>query len=140
MPGMFDNTSLRTFQAHCIPQYITICPWSRVSLLASFMTLAWFLTAHILEFTSVNSCRFSSPHLWWLTFAILCLLYLTIVEIFILGLLVFILGPVIYVRLISAYAKSIHELTALSHSYSGTLPSYVLDDTQFRTRSTSNQK
>lgn len=61
------------------------------------MSLVWFLTAHVLEYTSVNTCRHSSPHLWWLTFGILCTLYLMILEIFILGLLVFILGPVLYV-------------------------------------------
>jgi len=70
--------------------------YSRLSLLGTFMSLAWFLTAHILEYTSVNDCRFTSPHLWWLTFGILCILYVMILEIFLLGLLVFVFGPVIY--------------------------------------------
>ncbi|OBZ67122.1 hypothetical protein A0H81_12756 [Grifola frondosa] len=70
--------------------------YGRLSILTSFVSVTWFLTAHILEYTSVNTCRFSSPHLWWLTFAILCILYLMILEIFLLGLVVFILGPVIY--------------------------------------------
>ncbi|EJF65285.1 hypothetical protein DICSQDRAFT_132851 [Dichomitus squalens LYAD-421 SS1] len=70
---------------------------SRLTLLTSFLTLAWFLTAHVLEYTSVNSCRLSSPHLWWLTFALLCTLYLMVLEIFLLGLLVFVLGPVLYI-------------------------------------------
>ncbi|KAI0743575.1 hypothetical protein C8Q80DRAFT_1182088 [Daedaleopsis nitida] len=69
---------------------------SRVSLCSSFLTLAWFLTAHVLEYTSVNSCRFAAPHLWWLTFGILCTLYVLILEIFLLGLLLFVLGPVIF--------------------------------------------
>lgn len=63
----------------------------------SFISLAWFLTAHILAYTSLNTCRFAAPHLWWLTFGILCILYVMILEIFLLGLLVFILGPVLYV-------------------------------------------
>ncbi|TFY69164.1 hypothetical protein EVJ58_g590 [Rhodofomes roseus] len=70
--------------------------YSRLSLLGTFMSLAWFLTAHILEYTSVNDCRHSSPHLWWLTFGILCILYLMVLEIFLLGLLVFVFGPVLY--------------------------------------------
>ncbi|KAL6310336.1 hypothetical protein BKA93DRAFT_814100 [Sparassis latifolia] len=70
--------------------------YARLSFLTSFISLAWFLTAHILEYTSVKTCRLSSPHLWWLTFGILCILYLTILEIFLLGLLVFFVGPVIY--------------------------------------------
>ena len=71
----------------------------RISFCTSFLSLAWFLTAHVLEYTSLNTCRFAAPHLWWLTFGILCTLYLMILEIFLLGLLVFILGPVLYVRI-----------------------------------------
>ncbi|KAL4255009.1 hypothetical protein ABKN59_003933 [Abortiporus biennis] len=70
--------------------------YARLSLITSVLSLVWFLTAHILEYTSVNTCRHSAPHLWWLTFGILCILYLMILEIFLLGLLVFILGPVIF--------------------------------------------
>ncbi|KAH9949573.1 hypothetical protein B0H21DRAFT_727475 [Amylocystis lapponica] len=70
--------------------------YSRLSILTSFVSLAWFLTAHIFEYTSVNTCRLSSPHLWWLTFGILCVLYLMVLEIFLLGLLVFFVGPLFY--------------------------------------------
>ncbi|KAI0728158.1 hypothetical protein C8Q72DRAFT_836159 [Fomitopsis betulina] len=70
--------------------------YSRLSILGNFMSLAWFLTAHILEYTSVNDCRYTSPHLWWTTFGILCILYLMVLEIFLIGLLVFVFGPVLY--------------------------------------------
>ncbi|RDX55154.1 hypothetical protein OH76DRAFT_1340132, partial [Lentinus brumalis] len=70
--------------------------YARVSLFTSFIGLAWFLAAHVLEYTSVNTCRTAAPHVWWLTFGILCTLYLMILEIFLLGLLVFILGPVLF--------------------------------------------
>ncbi|KAI0675340.1 hypothetical protein C8Q78DRAFT_1067124 [Trametes maxima] len=69
---------------------------ARVSVFTTFLTLAWFLTAHVLAYTSVNTCRLSSPHLWWLTFGIMCILYLMMLEIFLLGLLVFVIGPFIY--------------------------------------------
>ncbi|KAI0374002.1 hypothetical protein BV20DRAFT_988186 [Pilatotrama ljubarskyi] len=69
---------------------------ARISLLTSAISLVWFLAAHVLAYTSVNTCRLSAPHLWWLTFGIMCILYLMILEIFLLGLLVFILGPVLY--------------------------------------------
>ncbi|KAI0775758.1 hypothetical protein BD413DRAFT_611236 [Trametes elegans] len=68
----------------------------QVCLLTCFVSLAWFLTAHVLAYTSVHTCRYSAPHLWWLTFGILCVLYALILEVFVLGLLVFILGPVLY--------------------------------------------
>lgn len=92
-PGHTHDASPPTIQPPPLPHSNA---YSRLSLLATFMSLAWFLTAHILEYTSVNSCRYSSPHLWWLTFGILCILYLMILEIFLLGLLVFVFGPVIY--------------------------------------------
>ncbi|KAH9931124.1 uncharacterized protein BXZ73DRAFT_90202 [Epithele typhae] len=70
--------------------------FARVSLFASFFAVAWFVTAHVLEYTSIDTCRLNAPHLWWLTFGILATLYLMILEIFLLGLLVFILGPVLF--------------------------------------------
>ena len=82
---------------------------NRLSLFASLISLSWFLTAHILEYTSTNTCRHTSPHLWWLTFGILCILYLMILEIFLLGILVFILGPIIYVR--SSSVPTLHAVT-----------------------------
>lgn len=77
------------------------------------LSLVWFLTAHILEYSSVNSCRQAAPHLWWLTFGILCILYLMILEIFLIGLLVFILGPVLYVSVnLSKYTSANIDITA----------------------------
>jgi hypothetical protein len=61
--------------------WLTTSQMSRLTLLSSLLTLTWFLTAHILEYTSVNSCRHSSPHLWWLTFGILCIMYIMVLEV-----------------------------------------------------------
>ncbi|KAJ7901838.1 hypothetical protein B0H14DRAFT_3080101 [Mycena olivaceomarginata] len=52
--------------------------------------------AHILEYTSIHTCRFSSPHLWWLTFGILCIMYLVVLEVIILGFVVFVVAPIIF--------------------------------------------
>lgn len=71
----------------------------RLSLLSSLMTLSWFLTANILAYTSINTCRTSSPHLWWLTFGILCIMYLMVLEVFLLGFVVFIMAPLLFVSL-----------------------------------------
>jgi len=70
--------------------------YSRLTLLSSLLTLSWFLTAHILEYTSINTCRHSSPHLWWLTFGILCLMYLMVLEVVLLGFVVFIVAPILF--------------------------------------------
>ncbi|EMD37914.1 hypothetical protein CERSUDRAFT_114564 [Gelatoporia subvermispora B] len=70
--------------------------YDRLQVLLTFASFGWFLTAHILEYTSISTCRVAAPHLWWLTFGILCLLYLILLEIFLMGLVFFILGPVIY--------------------------------------------
>lgn len=114
---------------------------SSLSLLTSFISLAWFLTAHILEYTSVNDCRFSSPHLWWLTFGILCILYVTILEIFLLGLLVFILGPVIYVRFFQ-FCIVVTDLTSSSdlHSCFGISSCCAWVGTRFKILITSSLK
>ncbi|KAJ7096312.1 hypothetical protein C8R44DRAFT_812698 [Mycena epipterygia] len=70
--------------------------YSRLSILSSLITLSWFLTAHILEYTSIHTCRFSSPHVWWLTFGILCIMYLVVLEVLVLGFLVFVIAPIIF--------------------------------------------
>ncbi|KAJ7218062.1 hypothetical protein GGX14DRAFT_599489, partial [Mycena pura] len=68
----------------------------QLSILSSLFTLSWFLTAHILEYTSIRTCRFSSPHIWWLTFGILCIMYLVILEVILLGFIVFVIAPIIF--------------------------------------------
>ncbi|KAG2146486.1 uncharacterized protein EDB93DRAFT_478325 [Suillus bovinus] len=69
--------------------------YARLSLLSSMLTLTWFLTAHILEYTSVDSCRISSPLVWWLTFGILCTMYFLVLEVLVFGFLVFMVLPFI---------------------------------------------
>lgn len=69
--------------------------YARLSLLSSMLTLTWFLTAHILEYTSVDSCRLSSPLVWWLTFGILCTMYILVIEVLVFGFLVFMVLPFI---------------------------------------------
>ncbi|KAH0827967.1 hypothetical protein J3R83DRAFT_3605 [Lanmaoa asiatica] len=69
--------------------------YARLSLFLSMFTLTWFLTAHILEYTSVNTCRLSAPLVWWLTFGILCTMYLLVLEVVLFGFLVFMVLPFI---------------------------------------------
>ncbi|KAI0063580.1 hypothetical protein BV25DRAFT_1824126 [Artomyces pyxidatus] len=70
--------------------------YARLSLLGSLFTLVWFVLAHIFEYTSTNTCRFASPHLWWLTFAVLCVMYFMILEVFLIAMLVFVVGPILF--------------------------------------------
>lgn len=70
--------------------------FKRLSLMSSLFSLSWFVTAHILEYTSVNTCRLSSPHIWWLILGILSITYLMILEVIILGFIVFIIAPIIF--------------------------------------------
>ncbi|KAF8200813.1 hypothetical protein BJ912DRAFT_947237 [Pholiota molesta] len=71
--------------------------YSRLTLLSSLITLSWFLTAHILEYSSINTCRHSSPHLWWLVFGILCIMYLMVLELVLLGVIVLIITPILFI-------------------------------------------
>ncbi|EJD03098.1 uncharacterized protein FOMMEDRAFT_168159 [Fomitiporia mediterranea MF3/22] len=70
--------------------------YSRFSLLLSLIIISWFLTAQILIFTSLPTCRKDAPHLWWLVFSFLCLQYLVLFEVFATAVIVFIIGPLIY--------------------------------------------
>ncbi|KAJ2922722.1 hypothetical protein H1R20_g14362, partial [Candolleomyces eurysporus] len=71
--------------------------YSRLTLFSSLLTLSWFLTAHILQYTSLNTCRHTSPHLWWLTFGILCIMYVMVLEVLLLGFIVLVLAPILFV-------------------------------------------
>ncbi|KAI0319162.1 hypothetical protein OF83DRAFT_1282114 [Amylostereum chailletii] len=67
--------------------------YGRLSFMCSTFTVVWFLLAHIFAYTSTTTCLKSSPHIWWLTFAILCVMYIVIVEVLLIALVVFIVGP-----------------------------------------------
>lgn len=82
-----------------------------LSLLSSMLTLTWFLTAHILEYTSVDTCRLSSPLVWWLTFGILCTMYFLVLEVLVFGFLVFMVLPFIMVS--PASLRPVHVLIGI---------------------------
>ncbi|KAJ8596198.1 hypothetical protein M405DRAFT_220415 [Rhizopogon salebrosus TDB-379] len=71
-----------------------------LSLLSSMLTWTWFLTAHILDYTTIDSCQVSVPLVWWLTFTILCTTYFLVLKVLvsmIYGILVFgFLGTVLH--------------------------------------------
>ncbi|KAJ7346628.1 hypothetical protein DFH08DRAFT_700878 [Mycena albidolilacea] len=92
-PASPSSTTGNPSEVPALPHSIL---YSRLSILSSLITLSWFLTAHILEYTSIHTCRFSSPHLWWLTFGILCIMYLVVLEVIILGFVVFVVAPIIF--------------------------------------------
>ncbi|TFK20950.1 hypothetical protein FA15DRAFT_672988 [Coprinopsis marcescibilis] len=71
--------------------------YARLSMCSSLITLSWFLTAHIIQYTSLNTCRYTSPHLWWLTFGILCIMYLMVLEVILLGFIVLVVAPILFV-------------------------------------------
>ncbi|KAF8491024.1 hypothetical protein JB92DRAFT_3007265 [Gautieria morchelliformis] len=92
------NGLTRFTQVRPNPQ-VSEAVFSRLTTVLSLLSLVWFITAHILAYTSIHTCRLSSPHLWWLTFGIICIGYLVIVEVIVVAFLVFILGPLIFVGL-----------------------------------------
>jgi hypothetical protein len=66
--------------------------------MGSTFTLVWFVLVQILLYSSANSCRQSSPHLWWLTFGVLSAMYVMILEVVLVAILVFVVGPILFVR------------------------------------------
>jgi hypothetical protein len=65
--------------------------------MGSTFTLVWFVLVQILLFSSTNTCRRSSPHLWWLTFGVLSVMYVMILEVVLVAILVFVVGPILFV-------------------------------------------
>jgi hypothetical protein len=65
--------------------------------MGSTFTLVWFVLVQILLYSSANSCRRSSPHLWWLTFGVLSVMYIMILEVVVVAILVFVVGPILFV-------------------------------------------
>lgn len=76
----------------------------RLSLMGSTFTLVWFVLVQILLYSSANTCRRSSPHLWWLTFGVLSVMYVMILEVVLVAILVFVVGPILFVRLITDFS------------------------------------
>jgi hypothetical protein len=75
-------------------------------LISSLITLIWFVTANILVYTSIDTCRYDAPPLWWLNFAILCILYLMVLEVVVLGFVVLIVAPILFVSFSSSKLRS----------------------------------
>ncbi|KDQ21404.1 hypothetical protein BOTBODRAFT_618452 [Botryobasidium botryosum FD-172 SS1] len=69
----------------------------RLSALATLISLTHFITTNILVYSSVSSCRLSSPLLWWLSFTILCIGYIAIAETLIVAIFILIVGPILYI-------------------------------------------
>ncbi|KAI0305593.1 hypothetical protein B0F90DRAFT_1808815 [Multifurca ochricompacta] len=70
--------------------------YARLSLIGSTFTLVWFVLAQIFVYSSTKTCRQASPHLWWLTFGVLSVMYLMILEVVLVAILVFVIGPILF--------------------------------------------
>ncbi|KAI9461729.1 hypothetical protein F5148DRAFT_1214795 [Russula earlei] len=70
--------------------------YARLSLMGSTFTLVWFVLVQILMYGSTNTCRRTSPHLWWLTFGVLSVMYIMILEVVVVAILVFVVGPILF--------------------------------------------
>ncbi|KAG9103291.1 hypothetical protein FRC06_011483 [Ceratobasidium sp. 370] len=73
--------------------------YSRCSSFQALYGLIWFITANILLYGSLGTCRYTSPYIWWLTFGLICLGYIVIAEMLAVALVVFVLGPLVYLTI-----------------------------------------
>jgi hypothetical protein len=99
--------------------------------MGSTFTLVWFVLVQILLYSSANTCRRASPHLWWLTFGVLSVMYVMILEVVVVAILVFVVGPILFVRYNCALSLGLLRLT--SHSYSGASSYSVSADIHHKT-------
>lgn len=82
----------------CLITYIFLT-WvvNRLETFLTLLALSHFVTNHIFLYSSVNTCRIESPHVWWLAFGIVSIGYLVVLEIFLIAFVVFVLGPLLLV-------------------------------------------
>ncbi|KAG8791537.1 hypothetical protein FRC12_008909 [Ceratobasidium sp. 428] len=73
--------------------------YSRCASFQALYGLIWFVTANILLYGSLETCRYTSPYIWWLTFGLVCLGYIVVAEMLAMALVVFVLGPLLYVTI-----------------------------------------
>lgn len=73
--------------------------YSRCTSLQALYGLVWFITANILLYGSLDTCRYTSPYVWWLTFGIICLGYIVIAEMLAVAVVVFVLGPLVFLTI-----------------------------------------
>lgn len=63
----------------------------------SFLSLVWFIVAHVLVYSSLSTCRLSSPHVWYMTFSVLCMAYVLLIEVLVVIFFLFFLVPILFV-------------------------------------------
>ncbi|KAF8606139.1 hypothetical protein BDV93DRAFT_520998 [Ceratobasidium sp. AG-I] len=73
--------------------------YSRCSTFQALYGLIWFIAAQILLYGSFNTCRWTSPYVWWLGFGLLCLGYIVVAEMLAVAIVVFVLGPLVYLTI-----------------------------------------
>ncbi|KAJ3857686.1 hypothetical protein EV368DRAFT_29857 [Lentinula lateritia] len=73
-PPLPDDNSPQTQNDHL---HHTVM-FKRLSFFFSMYSICWFLTAYILVYSSLPTCRLSSPHMWWLIVAINGTMYLKV--------------------------------------------------------------
>jgi hypothetical protein len=86
---------------HPIPRVL-----QSITTLLSLLSIIWFIASHILVYTSINTCRKSSPHLWWLAFGIMSIAYLLIAEVLLVIFFLFFFVPVLLVSKSTAIPNS----------------------------------
>lgn len=79
--------------------------FSQFSALLLLFGIAWWFVAQVFLYSG-SSCRQSSPHLWWTLFALVCVQYFAVAELFLFAILVFIIIPICLVSLPHAYEAS----------------------------------
>lgn len=68
----------------------------RLSVMSNMCTIVWFSVTNPILFSSIATCRVTSPHLWWLTFSLLAVIYLMILPFFFISMTVFVLIPFVF--------------------------------------------
>ena len=88
--------------------------------ITAVIIMAHFLASHIILYSTTHTCRLSSPHLWWLSFALTLVTYFDPLMLHSLHLVVLavVFLPICYVRLSMSFILS--QYSSPASSFSGT--------------------
>ncbi|KIY73017.1 hypothetical protein CYLTODRAFT_387411 [Cylindrobasidium torrendii FP15055 ss-10] len=93
-------------------------------------SFGWFVVAHVLLYSSFDDCRVSSPHLWWLVFAIIAVTYAYMLEMVLISLILFLLVPLLFLGwniVLMCFGRHPYQNPGLIKPEIGKLPKEVVD-------------
>ncbi|KIM32508.1 hypothetical protein M408DRAFT_220000 [Serendipita vermifera MAFF 305830] len=112
-------------RVHPIPR-----PLQTLTTMLSLLSIIWFIASHVLVYTSLNTCRRTSPHLWYLAFSIMSIAYVLIAEVLAVIFFLFFVVPmllmIVNLLLLCMGRQPLFRPNGINHEI-GKLPQQLVD-------------